>query len=355
MIRMSDYMNLALKLAEYGRYTVSPNPMVGCVIVKDDVIVGKGYHQQAGGPHAEIAALQQAGDLARGATAYVTLEPCCHYGKTPPCTQALIKAGIKKVITACKDPNPLVAGKGLEELIAAGIEVESGVCEAEATTLNEIFFHFIRTQQPFVIAKWAMSLDGKTVTHKEDDRNISCQQSRAYAHQIRQQVDAILIGSATALHDDPQLTARHTAELIKQPLRIVLSSRGNLPLDLKLFDASAKTLVVTTTHAQPQWISQLQEKNIEVLVLPEQTPSRIDLHSLVKKLGEKNISSLLVEGGMTILQEFFNENLVNKIHVYLAPNIIGSMKKKSSVKNITLSNIEQDFFITANYEGNNHV
>ena len=224
----SDYMSTALSLAERGRYTVSPNPMVGCVIVKDGKIVGKGFHLKAGDPHAEILALREAGADANAATAYVSLEPCCHYGKTPPCTDALIKAGIKKVYAACLDPNPLVAGKGIQQLKNANIEVETGLHEKEASQLNEIFFHYIRRQQPSVIAKWAMSLDGKTVTHTEDSRDISGNTSREYSHQTRQQVDAILIGAGTAICDDPELTVRYPADTssLRQPLRVVLSSQA---------------------------------------------------------------------------------------------------------------------------------
>lgn len=216
----SEYMRIALQLAQQGRCTVSPNPMVGCVIVKNNQIIGEGFHSYSGGPHAEIMALQQAGSNAQGAIAYITLEPCCHYGKTPPCTDALLQAGITHIVVACLDPNPLVAGKGLQQLQSAGMHVELGVGEEEAKRLNEIFFHYIRNQRPFVIAKWAMSLDGKTVTQPHDTRDISCLASHQASHQIRQQVDAILIGANTAIHDDPLLTVRHTidhAPLLKHP------------------------------------------------------------------------------------------------------------------------------------------
>jgi riboflavin biosynthesis protein RibD len=398
--------------------------MVGCIIVNQETIVGQGFHQKAGDYHAEVIALHEAKDKAIGATAYITLEPCCHYGRTPPCATALIQAGIKKVIFACLDPNPLVAGKGLQELKNAGIEVECGLMQKEALALNEIFFHYIRTNKPFVIAKWAMSLDGKTVTHSDDSPNISSQASREYSHQIRQQVDAILIGSKTAVQDNPQLTVRFPDDGrdFKQPLRIVLSSRGDLPLDLKLFDSPEesrsekvrredirhsgkvrrceerivrrgnpgfdfnksadvsesnvkawiaashnallattdlrgttnhpKTIVITTSRASKNWIESLQTKNIEVVVLPENKNSTIDLHHVLNYLGKKQITSLLVEGGMTVLQEFFYENLVNKVHVYLAPTIIGSLNKKRQLTNVNLKNINQDFFIVADNEGN---
>jgi len=341
-------MKSALQLAESGRYTVSPNPMVGCIIMNNNEVVGQGYHQQAGGPHAEVIALQNAGTKAKGATAYVTLEPCCHYGRTPPCTNALIQAGIKKVYVASLDPNPLVAGKGLEQLKNAGIEVEFGLLEKVATQLNEIFFHYIQTRRPFVIAKWAMSLDGKTTTHAEDTRDISCAKSHEFSHQIRQQVDAILIGAKTAIQDNPLLTVRYPIEKanhLKQPIRIILSRSGNLPDHLKIFDSSlpAKTIIATTNK-------DIKTTNAEVLILPENSNSFVDLKCLLTALGERSITSLLVEGGMTVLHDFFQENLVNKVHVYLAPKIVGSLKQKQPLKNLSISTIDEDFFICADYK-----
>lgn len=350
-----DYMRLALQLAARGRCTVSPNPMVGCVIVKNNQIIGAGYHQKAGGPHAEVFALQEAGDAAEGATAYVTLEPCSHFGRTPPCSQALIKAGIKQVFAACTDTNSLVSGQGFAELRAAGIDVECGLLEREAQQLNEIFFHYIRHQRPFVFAKWAMSLDGKTVTQPDDSRDISSAESRQHSHELRQQVDAILVGANTVIHDDPQLTVRHIDNL-KQPLRIVLASKGNLPKQLKLWDTSvAKTLVATTEKANSDWIQSLQDKNINVLVLPANENGNIHLPSLLDALGQMEITSLLVEGGMTVLHDFFQENLVNKIHMYLAPVIIGSLKNKQPIFNLTTKTINHDLHFTADYTETKYV
>jgi len=352
------YMSQALQLSERGRFTVSPNPMVGCLIVKDDYIVGEGFHQKAGGPHAEIFALQQAGVKAQAATAYVTLEPCCHQGRTPPCTQALIHAGIKQVYVACKDPNPLIAGKGISALRAAGIDVQVGIMETKAQQLNEIFFHYIQHKQPFVIAKWAMSLDGKTITQHFDTKTISCQASQRSSHQTRLQVDAILIGANTAIHDDPLLTARYNNAMIsKQPLRIILSSQGPLPIHLKLFDPSspAKTIVATTEAVDPDWLHIMQTKSIEVLILPKNKEGKVHLPSLLRELGRKEITSVLVEGGMTVHEAFFQEKLVNKIHVYLAPVIIGALEKKQHLSNLQLTEIESDFYFTADYKEPTHV
>ncbi|VVC77036.1 Riboflavin biosynthesis protein RibD [Aquicella siphonis] len=351
----SEFMSLALRLAEKGRLTVSPNPMVGCVIVSQGQIVGQGFHQQAGGPHAEIMALQQAGSMAKGATAYVTLEPCCHHGKTPPCTTALIQAGIKQVYAACTDINPLISGAGAAQLRAAGIQVETGLMEKEALGLNEIFFHYMKHNRPFVIAKWAMSLDGKTITASGDSRDISSQASRQHSHQFRQQVDAILIGANTARQDNPFLTVRYSPETglpVRHPLRIVLSGKGSLPLDLNLFDPRlpGKTLVATTPDADQHHIASLREQDVEVLVLPANSRHQVDLHSLMSELGRRQITSLLVEGGMTVHEHFFHENLVNKIHVYLAPAVIGSLKNKRFLDEFKVSTLDKDIFITSDYK-----
>jgi len=344
------YMAKALELACLGRFTVSPNPMVGCVLVKDGQVVGQGWHQRAGEAHAEVLAIRDAGEAARGATAYVTLEPCCHHGRTPPCTLALIEAGVKEVYFSCFDPNPQVAGKGRQALEAAGIPAHVGLLEKEAQLLNEIFFHFIQHRRPFVFAKWAMSLDGRTATHPEDERQISSPESSSHTHQLRQQVDAILIGARTAQQDNPQLTARVASgetPPVRQPLRIVLSSKGDLPLDLKLFDGSlpGKTLVVTTA---PGECSRLKEKGVEVVQLPANPQGQVDLPALLDYLGQRQITSLLVEGGSCVHNSFFEAGLVNKIQVYLAPAVIGSLKKKQYLTQVECSALGRDFSFSVN-------
>lgn len=341
----TPYMSLALELAARGRATVSPNPMAGCVIVKDNQIIGQGYHQRAGEPHAEVYALQQAGEAARGAIAYVTLEPCCHYGRTPPCTQALIKAGIRAVHIACLDPNALVAGKGVAALSAEGIAVSVGECEQAAQALNEIFFHYITHKRPFVIAKWAMSLDGKTITSLQDSKKISGEEAHAHAHHIRQSVDAILVGANTARLDNPQLTVRDVA-VVKQPLRIVLTSEGALPLDLNLFDSMlpGKTLIVTTKKCRLP-----QNDQIEILQLPKNEKGQVDLNSLLVELGRRQIISLLVEGGRKIHESFFAEKLVNKVQCYLAPVIISGLDKKIKVTSLQSMRIGEDSFFEGNF------
>lgn len=346
------YMRLALDLAEKGRYTVSPNPMVGCVIVKDGQIVGEGFHDKAGNPHAEIYAMRHAGTQAEGATVYLTLEPCCHYGRTPPCTNALIEAKVKKVVIPGLDPNPLVSGKGVAALREAGIDVEMGIEEERAIQLNEIFFHYIIHRRPYVILKWAMSLDGKTVTHEKDSRQISGLETQIHAHQLRREVDAILIGANTAIRDNPQLTARldqdTTPNPDKQPLRIILSNNKQLPLDLKLFspDLPGKTLLVTTEPAHQLGYQKIIEQGVEVLLLEKNNRNQVHLPKLLDILGQRSVTSLLVEGGMTVQHDFMQEGLVNKFHVYLANKLIGSMEQKHSPTQVQLNSLGSDFHLS---------
>lgn len=340
------YMSFALALAERGRFGVSPNPMVGCVIVKNNKIVGQGYHQRYGEPHAEIFALKEAGDHAKDATAYVTLEPCCHFGKTPPCTMALIRAGIKKVVIACEDPNPLVSGKGIATLENAGILVDKGILELNAKKLNEIFFYYIKNKRPFVIAKWAMSLDGKTITHPDDSRQISGVASQKKTHQLRQQVDAILVGANTVRIDNPLLTARF-GQPIKQPIRIVLCGKNSIPSDLKLFESSSdgKIILVTTKSHRKIFVA-LQSKNIELMLVDENKNQLPCVTQLLDNLGKRGISSLLIEGGMTIFSEFFAQNCVNKIDVYLSPTIVGNSDRKKRITINSVSKLGEDLCVS---------
>lgn len=354
------YMQMALQLAARGRFNASPNPMVGCLIVKNDQIVGQGYHQLAGEAHAEIHALRQAGEKASAATVYLTLEPCCHQGKTPPCTTALIAAGVKKVYVATPDRNPLVANKGIKALQTAGVEVEVGLLNTEATQLNEIFFHYMTHQRPFVIAKWAMSLDGKTCVHPHDSRDISSPATQQASHAIRQQVDAILVGAKTVICDNPRLTTRFQHPDIirpKHPIRIILSTHGKLPSHLQIFEETmpAKTIIATTTDMDASLEQLAQHKSVEILVLPKNERGWVDLPSLLKILGQRGITSLLVEGGMTVHESFFAANLVNKIHVYIAPVIIGNLEKKQACTHLTVTPIESDFICTTTYGDYSHV
>jgi diaminohydroxyphosphoribosylaminopyrimidine deaminase/5-amino-6-(5-phosphoribosylamino)uracil reductase len=350
-----NYMSLALNLAEKGRLTVSPNPMVGCVIVRDNTIVGKGFHQKTGCSHAEIFALEEAGHLSMGAAMYVTLEPCSHHGKTPPCVDAVIKAGLKEIYIACLDPNPLVSGQGIEKLRAAGIMVHVGIKEKEAKKLNEIFFHYMQYRSPFVIAKWVMSLDGKTITSPYDDRRISGAASLQKTHELRQIADAILIGANTAVCDDPLLTVRLSSlesSEIKHPKRIILSTKGDLPLHLKLLNderAVSHTIVAATSLISPIDKIKLAEKNIETLILPHDENHQVDLLALLQVLGEKNITSLLVEGGMSVHESFFHNKLVNRIYAHIAPVLIGRLKNKKIISPIHMEQVEDNYHFSADF------
>ncbi len=353
------YMREALRIAAYASGRTTPNPLVGAVIVKDNRIVGQGWHRKAGTEHAEIHALHQAGELAKGADIYVTLEPCSHYGKTPPCCQAIIKAGIKKVIVAMTDPNPLVAGNGLKELKAAGIEVVEGVCRDEAEKLNEVFLKWIVHKMPFIVVKTAMTLDGKIATVSGDSKWITNEKSRKFVHQLRDLYDGILIGIGTVLADNPTLTTR-LDHLGKNPVRIIVDSKARIPLDsIVITDKSAHTILAVTERASQEKIAALLQVGIEVIVTKEKA-DRVDLSDLLKILAEKNICSILVEGGSRINYSFFVEHLVDKVHCFIAPKIIGGtdaaspvggkgtfyMKDAYQLNDITMERFDEDILIT---------
>jgi len=320
-----DYMARALELAARARGRTSPNPMVGAVLVRHGQIVGEGFHPKAGEPHAEIFALCQAGDRARGATLYVNLEPCCHYGRTPPCTEALIRAGVAEVHMAMEDPNPLVRGKGRAALEAAGIRVVVGEHEAEARQLNEAFIKYITTGRPFVTAKFAMSLDGKIATSTGESRWITGRAARRRVHELRDTSDALCVGVNTVLADDPRLTTRLDKAEVRHPLRVVLDSRGRAPLSARVFDPELPgRTVVATTQAMPQGHrSALEARGVEVWVLPSDGQGRVGLPALLDCLGEHEVTSLLVEGGGSVLASFFEGRLVDKVLAFVAPLIIG--------------------------------
>jgi len=323
---MSDYMRRALELAARARGRTSPNPMVGAVIVRDGEIVGEGYHRRAGTPHAEIHALRAAGERARGATMYVTLEPCCFHGRTPPCTEALIGAGIAEVHMAMLDPNPRVAGRGRAALEAAGIRTVEGEEEAAARALNAAYVTWITTGRPLVIAKFAMSLDGKIATPTGESQWITGQEARHRVHEVRDVVDAILVGADTVLADDPQLTTRLDGRSdVRHPLRVILDSRGRVPLDARVFnpDLPGRT-VVATTGAMPEATRRaLEARDVQVLSLPVDEIGRVGLAALLDALGRMEITSLLVEGGATVVGSFFDAGLVDQVMAFVAPRVIG--------------------------------
>ena len=318
------YMKEALRLARRGLGKTSPNPMVGALIVKQGQIIGRGYHQRFGGPHAEINAIQDAkGDIS-GATLYVTLEPCCHHGKkTPPCLDTLLKYNWKRVVIGILDPNPKVNGRSVEILKQKGIETSVGVLEEECRRLNEVYFKYIQTGIPFVTLKFAQSLDGRIATATGDSRWISSEPSLKFAHQLRSLHDAVLVGVGTVLKDDPQLTVR----LVKgrNPLRLVADSRLRITLNSKILKEQeiAHTVIVATPQADKEKLSSLNQMSIEVLMVEADKDGEVTLKDLLQKLGRRNISSILVEGGATTITSFIRRGLADKVIAIIAPKIMG--------------------------------
>ncbi len=316
------HMRRALELAANGQGYVEPNPMVGCVIARRAEIIGEGFHRRFGGPHAEIEALHLAGPRAAGATMYVTLEPCCHVGKTPPCTKAILAAGLRRVVVAQRDPFPQVAGGGLAELHSAGVEVEVGVLESEARRLNAPYLKLIETGRPWIIAKWAMSLYGKIATAAGESRWISNEQSREVVHKLRGRMDAIIIGRETALRDDPLLTARPPGP--RTALRVVLDTNASLSPDSQLVRtvADAPLLVAVGKQAPAENRRRLEDAGCEVFECPGE--SHIDrLHSLLQELGRRRMTNVLVEGGGRVLGSLLDARQIDEVHVFIAPKLIG--------------------------------
>ena len=322
------FMREALRIARNAQGRTSPNPLVGAVIVKDGKIIAEGWHRQAGTPHAEIHALNMAGDLARGATLYVTLEPCSHFGRTPPCTQAIINAGISRVVAAMSDPNPKVAGRGFELLRAAGVEVEVGLLESEARRLNEVFIKWITRRLPFVTMKFACTLDGKIATVAGESQWISSEASRRFTHHLRDINDAILVGVGTVLADNPSLTTRLVVG--KNPVRVIVDSNARTPLESKVVvDKSARTILAVTANAPADKISVLKARGVEIITAGN--GERVDLEELMHALAEQEITSVLVEGGGTIHFSLLRARFVDKVYAFIAPKIIGGSSALSAV------------------------
>jgi diaminohydroxyphosphoribosylaminopyrimidine deaminase/5-amino-6-(5-phosphoribosylamino)uracil reductase len=326
------YMRRALDLAARARSLTSPNPLVGAVLVKHGTIIGEGFHERAGRPHAEIAALHSATEDPAGATLYINLEPCCHYGRTPPCTDALIRARLRRIVAAMKDPNPLVRGKGFAQLSRAGIRVNVGLLRAEAERLNAPFLYVHRFGRPFITLKWAMTLDGRTSAASGESQWITGVQSRRYAHELRSQVDAVLVGIGTVLQDDPRLTVRLARYRGKQPTRIILDSTLRIPLAAHcLRNSRAQTTIIATTRrASNEKIRSLRSLGSTVLLCRE-TKGGISLPDLMHKLAEMSIQSLLVEGGRTVAGSFFREGLVDRVVAFISPTILGGSRLTSPV------------------------
>lgn len=324
------WMKQAIELAQMGEGHVEPNPMVGCVIATDDQLISSGYHQAFGDAHAEVNAIANAAVIPDSASLYVTLEPCCHTGKTPPCTQAVIESGIKRVVIGSTDPNPAVNGDGIKALEAAGVSVITGCLEDTCNQLIAPFTTAIKFQRPWVISKWAMTLDGKIATRSGSSQWISNEQSREVVHQLRGRVDAIIVGSGTAIADDPQLTARPPGP--RTAMRVVVSSRAELPLDSKLVATvcEAPVLVTAGLGTYPDRIDALQEKGIEVLSFPTDSPSEI-LRLLLIELGKRGCTNVLVEGGAKLLGSLFDTELVDEVNIFVAPKTVGGASAPSPV------------------------
>ncbi|MGD2111953.1 MAG: bifunctional diaminohydroxyphosphoribosylaminopyrimidine deaminase/5-amino-6-(5-phosphoribosylamino)uracil reductase RibD [Gammaproteobacteria bacterium] len=318
------HMARALQLAARGLYTTDPNPRVGCVLVRDGQIVGEGWHERAGGPHAEIHALQQAGSAAAHATAYVTLEPCCHQGRTPPCTEALVRAGVRRVIAAMEDPNPQVAGNGLRALQSAGIEVQAGLLAFQAEQLNQGFVQRMRHGRPWLRCKLAMSLDGRTALAKGESRWITGESARRDVHRLRARSSAILTGIDTVLADNPALTARPAGSdpaAVRQPLRVILDSRLRMPADAQLLGLPGETLVITTEHAGVAR-ERLFAAGVPVAVLPARE-GRLDLAAVMRHLATLQLNEIHVEAGATLSGALLLAGLVDELVIYMAPHLLG--------------------------------
>jgi len=351
------WMKRALHLAEKGKGRTSPNPMVGAILVKGGKMVGEGYHAKAGEAHAEIVALQQAGEEAEGAILYLNLEPCTHYGKTPPCVPQVIEAGVKRVVIGMEDPNPLVKGKGIEILRKAGLDVEVGILEKECRRLNEAFCKYILKKEPFVVLKVAATLDGKMATRNGDSKWISGEASRRFVHKLRDQVDGVLVGIGTVLKDNPMLTARIRGG--RDPYRIVLDSRLKIPEEAKVIGTSPSKAIIASTELAPKdKIEKLEKRGVQILIL-DSKEGRVNLKSCLSKLGEMGMMNLLVEGGSQVNGSFLDEGVIDKLLLFLSPKLIGdqqalgifggkgasNLQKATALKEIKAKRIGEDILL----------
>lgn len=326
-------MKKVLRLANMGKGRVSPNPLVGAILIRNGIVVGTGFHHGAGTPHAEIHAIDQAGNRASGSILYLNLEPCCHTDKkTPPCTEAILKSGIKKVVVAMRDPNPKVNGKGIRLLRRHGVEIQEGVLKKEAEVLNEIFIRYIKTALPFVALKVAATLDGKIASSTGVSKWITGEKSRQFGHRLRSQYDAILVGKGTVLSDNPELTARLYSGFKKNPVRVIVDEDLVLPLESKVFQyrPGDRVIVATTKTGRKKRVMQLEQKGVKVL----RTASKdglVDLSSLLKKLGKMELSSVLIEGGSGINGSVIREKLVDKVYYLTALKLMGGSDSVSAI------------------------
>ncbi|AMB97826.1 bifunctional diaminohydroxyphosphoribosylaminopyrimidine deaminase/5-amino-6-(5-phosphoribosylamino)uracil reductase RibD [Aerococcus urinaeequi] len=341
---MKDYMQEALDLAKLGQGWTRSNPMVGAVIVKNSQIIGRGYHQQYGGLHAEREALKDAseqGHDVKGATMYVTLEPCCYFGKTPPCTQAIIEAGIEKVVVAAIDPNPLVAEKGIQELRNHHIEVETGLLAEESEDLNRKFNYFMTHQRPYVTMKYAMTLDGRTAAYTGDSQWITDKIAREHVHYQRHSNQAIMVGIGTALADDPSLTVRIDDFEGINPIRIVCDTSLKLPLTSQLVKTAKETpTIIATTNQNPQDHQAYQAAGCQLLVVNVKN-DKVDLVDLTTQLGQQGIQSIYVEGGSRLNASLLESELIEEIHTYIGPKVIGGFDQYSPIRGFGFPQMDQ--------------
>ncbi len=352
MISHKKYMDIALKLAEKGKGYVSPNPLVGCIIVKRGKIVGRGYHKKYGEAHAEINALKAASKKANNATMYVNIEPCSHWGKTSPCTEKIVEAGIREVVVGMEDPNPLV--DGYKELKFRGLKTRIGILRDKAKKLNEAYIKYMKTKKPFMILKLAMSLDGKIATSSGNSKYITSRAARKYVHQLRNDVDAVMVGINTVKRDNPVLDSRLVKG--KNPIKIIVDSTLKLSERSKILKDPHKVIIATTKKAPKNKIDKLQHKGVRVLVLKPKK-GLVDLKELTKELGKSQIASIMIEGGAELSGSAIKEKIINKLLIFTAPKIIGNglepiknlgikkINKAIKLKNISTKKIGKDFLV----------
>ena len=339
------YMRLALDMAQKGCGYVNPNPMVGAVIVKEGRIIGQGWHEKYGQPHAERNALETCSESPEEATMYVTLEPCCHFGKTPPCTDAILNSGIKKVVIGSRDPNPLVSGNGITALKKNGVKVVTGVLEAECNRLNEVFFHYIQMGTPFVVMKYAMTMDGKIATAAGNSKWITGDPARDNVHKDRHKYSAIMVGVGTVIADNPMLTCR--LENCRQPVRIICDTNMRIPVASNLVTtADISETIIATSCEDLKRHKPYMEAGCEILTVPKKN-NRLDLNILMQQLGKRKIDSILLEGGSELNFSALQNKIVNKIHAYISPKIFGGDKAKTPVGGIGLEEVQNCFKLNA--------
>ena len=333
-------MRTALQLAQLATGYTSPNPLVGSLVVKDNQVVGRGYHKLAGEAHAEVQALQDAGEQCRDATLYITLEPCTHHGRTPPCTDAIIASGVSTVVYATGDTNPNATGGG-KVLENAGIKTVCGVLEDEARQVNRFYFHHLSTGRPWVVGKFASSLDGRIATRTGDSQWITQSTAREHGHTLRQAVDGIIVGTQTVIADDPQLTVRLPGEP-RHPLRIVLDSTGRIPLSSRVLSAEipGKTLVVCTDAMSATHAQKLRDKDVDVLRVETTDSHQIDINQLLQALGERGLQSLMIEGGQTLLGSFLDNHLINELWAFIAPMLIGGVTAPAAIGGLGIDKLD---------------